>query len=140
VLYFRGKFGVKPDWRGLLKRFSPHTMPAIRVGLSQLVMNLARSVPSIFLRKFMGMCAENNDAATFDDAVMGFNGVIRIFGLTDGFRLAISMGMLPAVSYANAARRVEKVFSLIWHACWVDAVFGCIFADRFRRRRTDSPG
>jgi Na+-driven multidrug efflux pump len=34
VLFFRGKFGVKPDVRGLLKKFSPETMPALCVGLS----------------------------------------------------------------------------------------------------------
>jgi Na+-driven multidrug efflux pump len=126
VLYFKGRFGVKPELKGLLRKFSPHTLPAIRVGVSQLVMNLARSVPSILLRKYMGLCAENNPNATFEDAMMGFNGLIRIYGVVDGFRLAISMGLLPALSYANASHRVERVFQLIGHAVWIDLAFGIV--------------
>lgn len=130
ILYFNGKFGVKPSWRGLFRKFSPHTLPAIRVGISQLVMNLSRSVPSIFLRKFMGLCAENNPIGSFDDAVAGFNGVCRIYGITEGIRIAVSMALLPAASYANAAHRVRRIFHLIFHACWINAVWGtftCLF-------------
>jgi hypothetical protein len=50
-------------------------MPTLRVGVPRFVMNLARSIPSILLRKFMGLCAENSDDATFDDAMMAVNGV-----------------------------------------------------------------
>jgi Na+-driven multidrug efflux pump len=128
VLYFRGKFGVKPELGGLFRKFSSHTLPAIRVGVSQLVMNLARSIPSILLRKFMGLCTEHSSDVTFDDAMMGFNGFIRIAAVIDGFRLAISMGMLPGLSYANAAGRVERGFRLIAHASWINAVFGTIVA------------
>jgi Na+-driven multidrug efflux pump len=76
----------------------------------------------------MAFWAEHNLEATFDDAVMGFNGVIRIYAILDGFRLAISIGLLPAVSYANAAHRIRRVFSLIGHACWINGVFGTISA------------
>ena len=130
LLYFCGRFGVKPDWRGLFRKFSPHTMPAVKVGISQLIMNLSRSVPSIFLRKFMGMCAENNPIGTFDDAVAGFNAVARIYGITDSVRLAVSMGLLPSASYAFASHRVKRIFWLIFHACWINLIWAvgtCLF-------------
>ena len=130
VLYFCGRFGVKPDWRGLFKKFSPHTLPAVKVGISQLIMNLSRSVPSIFLRKFMGLCAEHNPIGTFDDAVAGLNAVVRIYGITDSVRMAVSMGLLPSVSYAFTAHRVNRIFWLIFHACWINLIWAvgtCLF-------------
>jgi Na+-driven multidrug efflux pump len=120
ILYFRGKFGVKPVCSGLLKKFSIHTLPALRVGVSQLIMTLSRAIPSILLRKFMGLCAENGGQGTFDDAIAGFNGVARIYAVSDSVRLAVSMGLLPACSYAFAARKVTRIFWLIVHACWMN--------------------
>jgi Na+-driven multidrug efflux pump len=120
ILYFRGTFGVKPVASGLLKKFSPFTFPALRVGVSQLFMNLSRSIPSILLRKFMGLCAENGGKGTFDDAIAGFNGVARIYALSDSVRLAVSMGLLPACSYAFAGKNVSRFMWLVLHACWLN--------------------
>ena len=103
--YFRGKYGVKPELKMIFRKFSSGTIPAMRVGISQLIANLSRSIPSIFLRKFMGMCAENMPDATFEDAAVGFNAVTRIFGITDSVRLASCMSYLPAGSYAFSRKR-----------------------------------
>jgi Na+-driven multidrug efflux pump len=124
VLYFRGRFGVKPDWRGLFKRFSPDTMPAVRVGISQLVMQVSRSLPSILTRKYMGLCVEHNPDATFQDAVSGFNAVIRIYTIAESVRYAVSMGMLPAISYAFTSNQVGRIFWIIFHASWIDFAWG----------------
>ncbi|OHT06423.1 MatE family protein [Tritrichomonas foetus] len=127
ALYFSGRFAVKPSFKGLFKKFSPHTIPALTVGISQLIMNLSRSVPSIFLRKFMGMCADNRKKdgldGTFEDAVSGFNAVTRIYGVTDAVRMAVSMGLLPSVSYAFSAHRFSRIYKLIFHACWINIVW-----------------
>jgi Na+-driven multidrug efflux pump len=78
VLYFRGKFGAKPERRGLLRKFSPHTTDALTIGMSQLALDVSRCIPCIFLRKFMGLCAGRNPEATIDDVFAGFNAVIRV--------------------------------------------------------------
>lgn len=131
ILLFSGKFGVKPKFSGLFRKFSPYTLPSLKVGISQLIMNLSRSVPSIFLRKFMGMCAENNPAAgNFDNAIAGFNAVSRIYGITDSVRLAVSMGLLPALSYAYAAKRYKRMYMLIGHSLWINLLWSsgtCVF-------------
>jgi Na+-driven multidrug efflux pump len=137
VLYFRGRFGVKPDWRGLFKRFSPDTLPAVRIGISQLIMQISRSVPSILTRKYMGLCAEHNPDASFQDAVSGFNAVVRIYTIAESVRYAVSMGMLPAISYAFTSNQPTRIFWIIFHASWIDFVWGgstCIataFAARY---------
>lgn len=127
ILFFTGKFGVKPNWRGLFKKFSPHTTEALKTGLSQLIMNISRSIPSIFNRKFMGMCAENRHMSgtdgTFEDAIAGFNAVSRIYGVTDAVRLAVSMGLLPSASFAFSSHRYNRIFILMFHAIWIDAVW-----------------
>lgn len=127
ILFFSGKFGVKPKWRGLFKKFSPHTIEALKTGLSQLIMNISRSIPSIFNRKFMGLCAQNRNMSgsdgTFDDAIAGFNAVSRIYGVTDAVRLAVSMGLLPSASFAYSSHRYNRIFVLMFHAIWIDAVW-----------------
>jgi Na+-driven multidrug efflux pump len=77
-------------------------------------------IPSILLRKFMGLCAENGKKGTFDDAIAGFNAVSRIYTLADSVRLAVSMGLLPACSYAFTSRNINRIFWLIVHACWLN--------------------
>jgi Na+-driven multidrug efflux pump len=124
VLFFRGKFAVKPDVRGLLRKFSPHTTAALTIGVSQLALDISRCIPCIFLRKFMGLCAEHNPDATFDDALAGFNAVIRIWALTDAVRVAISTGLLPAASYAFTSHQVGRLLALVGHACWLDLIWG----------------
>ena len=50
ILFYRGKFSVKPKPSQLLKKFSPESFPAMKVGFSQLFANLAQSLPGILIR------------------------------------------------------------------------------------------
>jgi Na+-driven multidrug efflux pump len=126
VLYFRGKFAVKPDWRGLFRKFSPDTLPAIRVGISQLIMQVSRSIPSILIRKYMGLCSEHNPQATFQDAISGFNAVIRIFTVAESVRYAVAMGLLPAISYSFTSNQIDRIFWLAFHAAWINLIWGAV--------------
>jgi Na+-driven multidrug efflux pump len=87
-------------------------------------MNVSRSVPSLLLRKFMGLCTEHNPEATLDDALAGHNAVIRIYAIADCVRLAISTGLLPAASYAYASHQIDRFFALVGHACWINLIWG----------------
>jgi Na+-driven multidrug efflux pump len=72
----------------------------------------------------MGLCADHNPDGTFDDAVAGFNAAIRIYALAEGVRYAVSMGLLPAISYAYTSHQVDRIFWLILHASWINAAWG----------------
>ena len=126
ILYFRGKFSVKPKLNGLIKRFSPNTWPALYVGVSQLAANTSRSLPSILQRKFMGLATKDGGNMTFNDAMAGFNAVIRIYGISDSVRLAISMALLPTASYAFSSSSYSRFLRLILHACWLNLLWGII--------------
>ncbi|OHS95282.1 MatE family protein [Tritrichomonas foetus] len=124
ILYFYGKFSSKPKLSGLFKKFSPHTWPALGVGVSQLAANCSRSLPSILQRKFMGMITQHTEGMSFNDAMAGFNAVIRICGLTDSFRFALSMALLPTSSYAIAAGMYDRFLYLNIHGCWLNVIWG----------------
>lgn len=128
ILYFSGKFGVKPKLNGLFKKFSPHTWPALSVGVSQLAANCSRSLPSLLQRKFMGLICQNAKTMSFNDAMAGFNAVIRIYGISDSVRLAISMALLPTASYSNSAGLYNRFLLLCFHAGWLNIVWESFLA------------
>lgn len=118
--------GVKPKLSGLFKKFSPHIWPALSVGVSQLAANCSRSLPSLLQRKFMGLICQNAKTMSFNDAMAGFNAVIRIYGITDSVRLAISMALLPMASYSNSAGLYNRFLLLCLHAGWFNIVWGVL--------------
>ena len=124
ALYFMDKFGVKPKWRMFIQKFSPHAFPSLRVGLSQLFANLSQIVPSIIVRKLMGLAFGDN----FNDAMAAFNTVVRFFILTNSVIIAITMGFIPSGSYAYAAKNYKRWFSLAFHSLWLSFIWGSFTA------------
>lgn len=124
ILYFRGKFSVKPKLSGFFKKFSPHTWPALSVGVSQLAANVSRSIPSVLLRKFLGEASLRQEGVDFNDTMAGFNAVFRVGGVTDSIRFAISMALLPTASYANSAHLFNRFMFLVIHASWLNITWG----------------
>ena len=119
-LYFSGKFGVKVKFRYLLRKFSPHTFPALKVGLSQLISNLSSLVPSLLVRKLFGMAVKEE----FNDAMSGFNTIVRVFIFVNSLLIAFAMGFLPPASYANASRLYHRWFHLVFHLLWLTFAWG----------------
>ena len=123
ICYFVGKFSVKPHVSGFLKKFSPHSIPAMKVGLSQLVANLSISVPGIVMRKLIGAsCTEEQ----FNPAMAGYNMVFRYAMITNCVVIAVSMGYIPAASYAYASKRYKRFLRLTFHALWISQVWSLI--------------
>ena len=88
LLYYScHKFGVKPTFRQFRNRFSPRTWDALNVGVSQLFAQLSVAVPSIVVRKFIGMCDE------FSDAMAGFNTCLRIYHIIVAVMNGTKMGL-----------------------------------------------
>lgn len=116
TLYYMGKFGVKPKIGDLFKKFSPYTLPALKVGFSQLFYQLSLAVPGIVLRKFLGLASTEE---TYVDIVAGFNTQIRFYQIVLMVTAAATMGFLPCASYANGAQRYKRVLALLKHCCWI---------------------
>ena len=123
--FFRGKFTLKPDLRGLFRKFSPYTFPALRVSVFQLVSNLSMSVPGIVIRKLFSMATPPEE---FNSVLAGYNIIYRYAMVTGCVALAVNMGYIPSTSYANAAKRYKRYLRLTLHAAWIGRAYLSIFS------------
>lgn len=62
ILFYRGKFGIKPKPRDSLKKFSPHTWEALKVGAAQLLYQISKAIPGMIIRKFFGLACDGDEA------------------------------------------------------------------------------
>ena len=128
TLYFAcKKFGMKPTWSQLCKKFSSRTWIALRVGSSQLISMLSVQIPSILIRKYIGKCTGPEG---YNDAMAGFNAAFRCNMVSISIFNAFSMGYIPAASYAYAAKKYRRWFYLTGHLMWLCSMWGvftCIF-------------
>lgn len=124
ILYFRGKFGIKPNWRQLCKPFSKHTWPALVVGLSQLVSNLSGCIPGIPIRNLIGRSC--GDDHIYDLAMASFNVCCRVFQFGSCICIAVTTGFIPPASYAHAAQNDKRYLRLAFHAAWINFVWSIL--------------
>ena len=122
ILYYCGKFGVKPLWSQFCRKFSPRTTTALRVGLSQLIAQLSISIPSILVRKLMGKSL----GAEYEDALAGLNCSMRITGVSMAVMAGITGGYVPAAAYAYAAKKYKRVLWLTFHSVWMCMAWGLL--------------
>jgi Na+-driven multidrug efflux pump len=122
TLYFMGKFSVKPKIGDLFKKFSPHTWPAMKVGVSQLFYQLSLAIPGIVLRKFLGLSA-HGDPELYVNLTAAFNAQIRYYQIVFCVTAAVSMGFLPCASYAYGADRIKRFQDLLFHCTWIGSAW-----------------
>ncbi|EAX93261.1 hypothetical protein TVAG_338600 [Trichomonas vaginalis G3] len=118
ILFFCGKFGVKPKLNGLLKPFSHSTYQALLTGSSQLISQVSSYIPGIILRRFIGLSLP--EAKEYDLAMAAFNVVCRCTGVAVAVVMALCTGFLPAASYAYAAHLYSRYIRLAIHLNWID--------------------
>ena len=124
IMYYMGKFGVKPSLKQFIRKFSPHTGPALKVGMSQLIANLSQIVPSILVRKLMGLAF----GSRFNDGMAALNTVVRFFIVTSSVIIAITMGYVPPASYSYARSNYKRWYHLSLHAFWLTFAWGSFTA------------
>ena len=127
LYYVWHKFGIKPQWGQFCMCFTKRTGDALKVGVSQLFSQLSVSVPSIVVRKFIGMASGPDE---YSDAMAAFNACLRINMVVVAVMMGITMGFVPAASYAYAAKKYKRYLWLSFHSLWLCAVWGaftCLF-------------
>ena len=122
TLFYCNKFGIRPKLIQFCRKFSPRTWTAVKVGVSQLIAQLSVTLPSIAVRKFIGMAV----GSEFDDAMAGFNCSMRLSGISMAPLMGITMGFVPAASYAYAAKKYRRFLWLCFHSVWLCCVWGLI--------------
>ena len=128
TMYFRGKFGIKPQFNQFLKPFSKHTWQSLVVGSSQLIANLAASVPGIPIRNLIGQSTEPGKA--YDLAMDGFNVLCRFYLLVNAVLNANCTAFIAPASYAYARQNYRRFLKLSLHSAWIGFAW-CAFMNIF---------
>lgn len=121
-MYYRGKFGIKPQFSQMLKKFSPHSFEALKLGLAQLILQLSWAIPGVIVRKLFGL-SSGNDTNVFNNVMAAFNTFNRLWGIEEAVPNAINIGFIPAASWAFGAKQYMRIIWLLIHALWISVVW-----------------
>ena len=110
VCLFKGKFVVKPKFNMYIKKFSPHSWKALRVSLSQLIANLASSLPILILSKLVAQSATN--AGNYVEVMAAWNVNDRLYAFAICICNGLNQGFLPAASYAFGCERFNRLLQM----------------------------
>ncbi|EAY10130.1 hypothetical protein TVAG_088450 [Trichomonas vaginalis G3] len=126
ILFFCGRFGTKPELKGLIKPFNKHTFQGLVVGSSQFISQLSTAIPAILMRRVMGKSLL--DKSQYDLMISGLNVAYRYTTLETAIILGICTGFLAPGSYAYAAKLFKRYLHLSIHLNWITLVW-CIFTN-----------
>lgn len=110
ILLFKGKFVVKPKFNMYFKKFSYHSWKALKVSLSQLIANLATSLPLLVLSKLIAQSSTN--AGNYVDAMAVWNVNDRLYAFSISICNGLNQGFLPAASYAFGCQRLNRLLRM----------------------------
>lgn len=122
LLFYFGKFGIKPKLSQMLNKFSPHSFEALKLGLAQLILQISWCIPGIIVRKLIGLECDH-DANLFNNVMAGFNTFNRYWPIEAAVPNAINIGFIPAAAYANGAKRYMRICWLLFHALWISVIW-----------------
>ena len=125
VLYFKGKFTVKPTFRMFINKFSPETWGTLRIGLPSLVSAASCTIPSILFTKFIGASCGTEDE--FNTMMSMYNAYNRTYQIMVALFMAVTSGFLPAASFAFSAKKYRRVQFLLLHTTWLVLLISFIF-------------
>ncbi|EAX96185.1 hypothetical protein TVAG_000140 [Trichomonas vaginalis G3] len=126
IMYFTGRFSVKPKFSQFFKKFSPHTFPALRVGLSALIAYLSMSIPGIMIQRFIGSSAQS--VFEYNCVISGNTVSYRVALIIVAVTIALNAGYLPCASYAYASKNYKRWLRLTIHQCWLNFAWGSLCA------------
>jgi Na+-driven multidrug efflux pump len=123
ILFFMGKFEVRPTFRMLISKPSPYLWEAVKVGLSTLFGQLSSLIPAIVVRKIMGMACVHD---SFDEVMSAYICSFRYMAIVMAIVVAFGQGFIPTASYAFQAHRYKRYLWLTIHAIGITFTWGAI--------------
>jgi Na+-driven multidrug efflux pump len=126
VCFCTGKFETRSSLRCLVSPFSPHIGPAIKTGISQFISHVCFNIPSFFSRKYVSIDAEAS--GNYTESLAAYNIVCRLWSFATAYATAVSVGFLPAASYAVGAEDHRRVVSLWACATGLSATW-CVISE-----------
>jgi Na+-driven multidrug efflux pump len=114
-LILAGRFSLRPARRMFVRRFSPETLGALRVGFGSFAANLSFTLPTILMQKWV------NEAALaiglYDTIIAVWAVIEKVYQLVGGITIGFAYGLLPAGAFAFGAGRLNRLLRLFaWAA------------------------
>lgn len=120
ILIFRGKFCIKPQFKMFLKKFTPSTCSALKIGISTFVENISTTLPLVLMQKYINSAARA--IGIYDQCIECWAIIEKLYVIIGGIVIGLTQGFLPAASYAYGARRPKRVKNLFYHALWLSTL------------------
>jgi Na+-driven multidrug efflux pump len=111
ILFLIGKFDTKMTLKNFLSRPIRESLGALKVGLTQFISHICFSLPSFFSRKYIEIGATK--MGKYTEILAALNPVMRMWYLPGSYAVALSVCVLPAMSYAKGANNNKRVKSLL---------------------------
>ena len=108
--------------------FQSETKSALKVGLSALITQLAMTLPSVVMQKYLSL---SSHAIGCSVEVMGVWSIMaRVYHVVEMVMTAMARAFIPAASYAYGSHKAKRFFLLIFHILWIGILWAsiCSFA------------
>ncbi|OHT05993.1 MatE family protein [Tritrichomonas foetus] len=125
-LIFRGKFTLKPKLSMLFKKFSKETWESLKIGFASLISNLADSLPTILLQKYINSASKA--IGEYDNVIQVWGVIEKLYQFVGGSNEAFSIGLMPSASFAYGAKRYNRMIRLFFHATWIPIMISIVYA------------
>lgn len=111
----------------LFSKFSKHTWSALKSGMSAFVTQVAMTLPTALIQKYLSAAAKTQGVST---EVMGvWHIMARVYHICTMVMTAFVSAFLPAASYAFGGGYGRRLLILAMHITWIGTVWGglCTF-------------
>ena len=119
-IFFNGTFSIKPELKMFFKSFSDQTLPALKIGISSLIVAVSYTIPLILMQKYV------NSAATrigiYDYTIQVWAIIEKVYAIVSGICIGFNFGFVPVASYAYGAKLWDRVKMSSLHMLWVSTL------------------
>ena len=123
VMFYCGKFAVKPKLSQLFKKPIKETWDSVKTGAAAFISAISGSFPGLFFQKFLGSACKSRPGEEgtelFNRMMAVYNAHNRILQIVIALFLGITSGFLPAGSFAWASKRYKRLLVLLFHMVWL---------------------
>jgi Na+-driven multidrug efflux pump len=115
ICIYRGKFGLKPNWRDLFGGFHRDAFHGMLIALPFLINVLASALPPMLLLRLMMSAADAQGVGTEVGVV--FPVFIKLNSAINSVSLGLCQGFLGAGSYAYSSKNYARYLALFRSVC-----------------------
>ena len=131
VFYFcmKGKFSIHPTFSMFLKSFSDEICPALKIGISSLIIGISYSLPILLMQKYVNLASTSIGA--YETVIEVWAIIEKLYPFCGAICVGFNYGFVPAASYAYGAKLKKRVKQLAFNMLWLATLFSTILGEIF---------